>query len=87
MATISNTAGGSGAYTLGAITGSVPLFTTPSGANSIFIVYVTVAGNSPGITGINTTKTMIGPDTPYMFGDNSGFIGVVTFNYIQMEIS
>ena len=87
MATISNTAGGSGAYALGAVTGPVTLFTTPIGANSIFIVYVTVAGSSPGLTGVNTTKTMIGPDTDYIFGDNSSFVGVVSFNWIQMEIS
>ena len=87
MATISNTAGGSGSQVLGTVTGGITLFNTPNIPNAIFIVYVTVTGTSPGLQGYSTTKTMIGPNTPYMFGDDSSFSGIVSWNWVQMEIS
>lgn len=85
MATISNTAGGSGSYITGQVTGGVTLFTTPNTPNAIFIVYLTMNGTNLG--NIDFSKQMIGPNAPFVFPDNSGNIGTVSWNWVQMEIS
>ena len=85
MATISNTAGGSGNYTLGQVTGPITLFTTPNVANTIFIVYVTTVGSVNNSA--TTVKVMIGPNAGFQHADNTSFNGTLAWNWVQMEIS
>lgn len=87
MAVIQNTLGGSGTYTMGAITGSATLFTTPAAtANTIFVVYITIQGGSL-VSNNLTTKIMVGPSTTVRWPDNAGLTNtVLTWNYVGMEI-
>ena len=87
MAVIQNTLGGSGSYTMGAVTGDVALFTTPAAtANTIFVVYITIQLGSL-INNLTTTKLMVGPSTTVRWPDNSGYSStVLTWNYVGMEI-
>jgi len=85
MATISNTAGGSGTYQLGQISGSTTLFTTPNVANAIFMVYII---KQAGLSSANRyDKIMVGPNTPVRYPDNNALSGDITWNWTQMEIS
>ena len=87
MATISNTAGGSGAYTLGQVTGPALLFTTPATPDAIFIIYVTQGSTSGPVTNGNPKKIMVGPSTDVTWPDGNSAAGVITWNWVQMVIS
>jgi len=84
MATITNTAGGSGVYTLGQLSGAATLFTTPNVANAIFVVYLTI--QSSNLVNNTYNKIMVGPNTPVRYPDNNLIAGTLTWNWVQMEI-